>query len=74
MKLQKLLHQLIDGGFWLFLWTLFSLVNFEGINLSNEKNTGCLACIGDEILPNYIGIIINHEIRIPINQPGFNGK
>ena len=21
-----------------------------------------------------MGIIINHEIRIPINQPGFNGK
>ena len=24
---------------------------------------------GDENLPSYTGIIINHEIRIPINQP-----
>ena len=24
-------------------------------------------------IPKYIGIKINHEIRIPINQPGFNG-
>ena len=34
----------------------------------------CLGCIGDEILPKYIGIIVNHEIRIPIKQPGFNGR
>ena len=26
------------------------------------------------ILPRYIGTIINHEIRIPINQPVFHGK
>ena len=26
--------------------------------------------VGDEMLPTYVGIIINHEIRIPINQPG----
>ena len=30
--------------------------------------------IGDEKLPSYIRIIISHEIRIPINQPGFHGK
>ncbi len=47
--------------------------------LSNEKRApGCLGYIGDEFLPSYIGIImdyfISHEIRIPINQPGFNGK
>ena len=29
---------------------------------------------GDEILPSYVRIIsINHEIKIPINQSGFNG-
>ena len=34
--------------------------------MSNEKEApGCLGYIGDEILP---------RIRIPINQPGFNGK
>ena len=29
--------------------------------------------VGDEILPSDVGIIIKHEIRIPITQPGFNG-
>ena len=28
--------------------------------VSNEKRPGCLRYIGDEILPRYIGIIINH--------------
>ena len=43
--------------------------------MSNKKGTpGCLGYLRDEILPSYIGVIINHEIRIPINQPGFNGK
>ena len=41
---------------------------------SNEKNLGWFGYIGDEILPSYIGhYFINHEIRIPINHPGFNG-
>ena len=34
--------------------------------------------VGDEKRPSYVGIItdyfINHDIRIPIKQPGFNGK
>ena len=30
------------------------------IHLSNEKKTGCLGCKGDEILPSFMGIIINH--------------
>ena len=44
--------------------------------MSNENNPGCLVYIGDEILPSYIyrDYFISHEIRIPINQPGFNGK
>ena len=33
--------------------------------MSNEKKTGWLGYIGDEILPNYMGILINHDIRIP---------
>ena len=33
--------------------------------MSNEKNLGWLFDIGDEILPSNMGIIINHEIRIP---------
>ena len=38
--------------------------------LSNEKHPGWLGLIGDEILPKYIGdYFINHDIRIPINQP-----
>ena len=34
-----------------------------------KKVPGCLVYIGGEILPSYIGIIISHEIRIPIDQP-----
>ena len=29
--------------------------------MSNEKKAGCLGYIGDEILPSYVGIIINHD-------------
>ena len=36
--------------------------------LSNEKKPGCLVYIWDEILPTYMGTIINHEIRIPVNN------
>ena len=44
-------------------------------HMSNEKNLGWLGYIGDEKLPSYIGhYFINHEIRIPINQPVFHGK
>ena len=43
--------------------------NLEIMIWATEKKTGCLGLIGDEILPRYIGIIINHEIRIPIKQP-----
>ena len=30
---------------------------------------GWLVRLGDEELPSYIEIIMNHEIRIPMNQP-----
>ncbi len=33
------------------------------------KMSGCLGCIGDDKLRSYVGIIINHEIRISIKQP-----
>ena len=26
---------------------------------------------GDEILPSFVGIVINHDIRIPMKQPVF---
>ena len=45
--------------------------------MSNEKKgpeTLFRAFFGDEILPSHVGIMINHEIRIPIKQPGFHGK
>ena len=42
--------------------------------MSNEKNTGYLLYEGDEILTRKErDYFISHEIRIPINQPGFNG-
>ena len=28
--------------------------------MSNEKNPGCLGYIGDDILPSYMGIGMNH--------------
>ena len=31
-----------------------------GGELSNEKKPGCLGDIGDDILPGYVGIILNH--------------
>ena len=30
------------------------------IGFEQWKNPGCLGYIGDEILPSYIGIVINH--------------
>ena len=42
---------------------------------SNEKRApGWLFDIGDEILPNYMGISSYTVLRIPINQPVFHGK
>ena len=40
----------------------------------NEKKPGCLGYIVDEILPRYVRVTINRGSRIPIKQPGFNGK
>ena len=42
---------------------------------NNTIPGGCLGdLLGDEILPSFVGIIINHELRIPINQPRIHGK
>ena len=65
-------------AFWVrFLWSTHR-IHGTGIftNMSNEKRAlGWLGYIGDEKLPSCIGhYFINHEIRIPINHPGFNGK
>ena len=38
---------------------------FNNLQLSNEKNPGWLGYIGDEILPNYIGIIIGQNYKDP---------
>ena len=37
------------------------------VHLSNEKKLGWLGYIGDGLLPSYLGIIVNHYLRIPIN-------
>ncbi len=29
----------------------------------------CWVFVGDEILPSYVGMIVNHDIRMPIKQP-----
>ena len=47
------------------VWCLFRghyIANIVEIRLSNEKRApGCLVYIGDEQLPSYIGIVINHD-------------
>ena len=48
--------------------------NAEFTGAMKKNLVGCLIYVGDDILPSYMGIIINHDIRIPITQPGFNGK
>ena len=40
---------------------------------SSDQNLFLLDCIGDEILPRYLGIISKTNTRILINQPGFDG-
>ena len=50
----------------------------EGVGkdqLSNEKRApGCLGFVGDDILPMlYRDYFINHDVRIPTNQPVFHG-
>ena len=41
---------------------------------NEEQHRGCLVYMGDEKLPSYVGIIINHYeiIRIPIKQANIN--
>ena len=43
-------------------------------HLSSEKNPGYLLYIGDYTTQLYGDYFINHEIRIPTNQPVFHGK
>ena len=44
------------------------------LNMSNEKRApGCLGCIGDEILCNYMGILIS-QYKDPCKFNQYNGK
>ena len=46
----------------------------EHQEMSNEKKKPvCLGYTGDEILPSYVKIILNHDISILIKQPVFHG-
>ena len=36
------------------------ILSHQVIHLSNEQNPGCLGYIGDDKLPSYMGITINH--------------
>ena len=52
-------------------WIIFHSEGEPGIKrfrAMKKRAPGCLGFIGDDILPN-AGITINHEIRIPIQQP-----
>ena len=57
-------------GFWVHFWKLLGLFK-PLILLSNEKNTGWLNYIGDEILQSYTGNIINHYKDPLIIKPYF---
>ena len=50
------------------------LYNLFERDVSNEKNPGSLGYVGDYTTQSYRDYFINHEIRIPIKQAGFNGK
>ena len=41
--------------------------------MSSDQNPGYLLYRGDEILPSDMGIVINHEIRIPMKTNQHNG-
>ena len=49
-------HFIASDGSFHCIWWYF--MHFCNCHLSNQKNPGCLGCIGDEILPNYMGILI----------------
>ena len=41
--------------------------------MSNEKNDFLfIGYMGDEILPRYVGIVVNHDIRIPFLNKQYN--
>ena len=44
-----------------------------GIHVSSVQNPGWLGYIRDYTTQLYRDYFISHDIRIPINQPGFNG-
>ena len=47
---------------------------FENTIFCNEKTQVGWGHVGDDTTQLHWDYFINHEIRIPINQPGFNGK
>ena len=53
----------------------FFLVWIQHTTMNKEKRApGCLVYIGDYTTQLCRGYFINHYLRIPINQPGFNGN
>ena len=53
-------------------WWINEKVKWKGTEqCSKPCMVGCFVL--RIILPSYIGIVINYDIRIPINQPGFHG-
>ena len=50
------------------------MFSYESKQQSSHQNPGYLLHIRDDAIHLlYVGIVRSHEIRIPINQPGFNG-
>ena len=63
----------LGGGFNMFLFTLLfgEMIHFDNCNIFQ------MGWFNHQLVPNCVGIILNHEIRIPvqlIKQPVFDGK
>ena len=63
--------RMVGGWQWMMLMCCF----YFGIEQwKKDTRFGCLGYRGDEILPSYVGIIVNHYKDPVIKQPGFHSS
>ncbi len=65
---KKDIHETLESR---MLWHEHQRMNIK--KWATKKSPVCLGYTGDEILPSYVKIILNHDISIPIKQPVFHG-
>ena len=68
--------RMVGGWQWMMLMVDVLVCFCFFLELSNKKKgpPGCLGYTGDEILPSYVGIKVNHYKDPVIKQPGFRGS